>query len=505
MRKRYAVGSALTGAALARAGDEMSGPALLVAGPAFTGSASTGPALLAAITIAAAVGGPLFGVLLDRSARPGRLLAGALAGYAAALAVVLASLGHVPLVDTVIVALGAGLLGPALSGGWTAQLPLVAPPGLLPRVTALDAMTFNAASLAGPALAGLVTGVAGASAGVLVAAALILVAVPGACGLPGVRCGGGGPVGASGCGVSAGASVCELPAGPSVRAQPAVPRSLKSGTPTGARSDPEPGSQPTPLSGPQPAPEPDPQSGPQPRPQPDPRDPDRPVRRTDSRQPPAAPSVLAGLAAGFRAVRHTPPLARATVTSVVSCTGQGMLTACSPLLGARFLGDTRHGVLLLSVVAASALLANAGLARRPRLLHPDTVLVCSTAVLTVALLMTAAAGPPALLLGAAVLAGLGEGPQLTALFAVRHREAPEHLRGQVFTTGASLKITGFALGAGLAGPLAARSLPGALLTAAALQLLAGLLFLGCTLLTCRTGTRTTSAALTPSPHRTPNS
>ncbi|KOT71390.1 integral membrane protein, partial [Streptomyces rimosus subsp. rimosus] len=190
MRKRYAVGSALTGAALARAGDEMSGPALLVAGPVFTGSASTGPALLAAITIAAAVGGPLFGVLLDRSARPGRLLAGALAGYAAALAVVLASLGHVPLVVTLLVALGAGLLGPALSGGWTAQLPRAAPPGLLPRVTALDAMTFNAASLAGPALAGLVAGAAGASAGVLVAAALIVVAVPCAYGLPGVACGG---------------------------------------------------------------------------------------------------------------------------------------------------------------------------------------------------------------------------------------------------------------------------------------------------------------------------
>ncbi|MEN2417977.1 MFS transporter [Streptomyces rimosus] len=490
MRKRYAVGSALTGAALARAGDEMSGPALLVAGPAFTGSASTGPALLAAITIAAAVGGPLFGVLLDRSARPGRLLAGALAGYAAALAVVLASLGHVPLVVTVLVALGAGLLGPGLSGGWTAQLPRVAPPGLLPRVTALDAMTFNAASLAGPALAGLVAGAAGASAGVLVAAALILVAVPCAQGLPGVACGGGGAgfVGASGCG---------LAAGPSARAQPAVPRSLESGAPTGARSAPEPGPQPTPVSGPQPRP--------QPNPEPDPRDPDRPAHRATSRQPSAAPSVLAGLAAGFRAVRHTPSLARATVTSVVSCTGQGMLTACSPLLGARFLGDARHGVLLLSVVAASALLANAALARRPGLLRPDTVLVCSTAVLAVALLMTAAAGPPALLLGAAVLVGLGEGPQLTALFAVRHREAPEHLRGQVFTTGASLKITGFALGAGLAGPLAARSLPGALLAAAAFQLLAGLLFLGCTLLMCRTGTRTTSAALSPSPRRTPGS
>lgn len=64
----------------------------------------------------------------------------------------------------------------------------------------------------------------------------------------------------------------------------------------------------------------------------------------------------------------------------------------------------------------------------------------------------------------------------TALFAVRHREAPERLRGQIFTTGASLKLTGFAVGAAAAGPLATWSLPGALLTAAGIQLLAALSF-----------------------------
>ncbi|XBQ39004.1 hypothetical protein ABNG14_48800 (plasmid) [Streptomyces rapamycinicus] len=74
MPKRYAMGCYLGGAAAARAGDEMSGPALLLAGPVLTGSPSSGPALLAG-TMAARVGGPLFGVLLDRSARPGRLLA----------------------------------------------------------------------------------------------------------------------------------------------------------------------------------------------------------------------------------------------------------------------------------------------------------------------------------------------------------------------------------------------------------------------------------------------
>ncbi|MFE7135128.1 MFS transporter, partial [Streptomyces sp. NPDC057638] len=96
-------------------------------------------------------------------------------------------------------------------------------------------------------------------------------------------------------------------------------------------------------------------------------------------------------------------------------------------------------------------------------------------VLAVALALAATTHPVALVL-AVVLAGAVEGPQLTALFAVRHREAPRRLRAQVFTTGASLKLTGFALGAALAGPLLAVSLPLALLTAAGIHLAAALWF-----------------------------
>src|SRR5690242_11040506 len=57
----------LAGAAVARAGDEMSGPALLLLGFAVTGRPETGSGLLAGLTIAGAAGGPLFGALLDRS------------------------------------------------------------------------------------------------------------------------------------------------------------------------------------------------------------------------------------------------------------------------------------------------------------------------------------------------------------------------------------------------------------------------------------------------------
>ena len=82
--------------------------------------------------------------------------------------------------------------------------------------------------------------------------------------------------------------------------------------------------------------------------------------------------------------------------------------------------------------------------------------------------MTTAVRAPSV--AAVALGGAGEGPQLTALFAVRHRESPEHLRGQIFTTAASLKIGGLAAGAALAGPLVGKSVTACLLVAAGFEL-----------------------------------
>ncbi|MFI1017124.1 MFS transporter [Streptomyces sp. NPDC020965] len=383
MAKRYGLGRYAAGAAAARTGDEMSGPALLLLGLAVTGSAVSASALLAGVMIASALGGPLIGVLLDRAARPGRLLAAALTGYALALLAVLTCLGRLPLPVTVLIAVCAGLLGPALAGGWTAQLPRIAPGGGLARANAVDAMTYHAAGLLGPALAGVVAQLAGASAGVVVSTVLICLALPAAWSLP-----------------------AALP---------------------GAR-----------------------------------------------RREPTA-SIATELRAGFRATTGNPHLARATATTSISCAAEGMFVACAPLLWQWVLGGAGRGALLLSGVALVALAVNALLARRAVPPRPETVIRWSPVVLAVAFAL-AATGGTVPLCAAVLLAGIGEGPQLTALFAIRHREAPERLRGQVFTTGASLKLTSFAVGAGVAGPLATWSLPGALLTAAGVQLLAALCF-----------------------------
>lgn len=350
----------------------------MLAGFAVAGSTVEASSLLAGVTLSAAVGGPVLGALLDRARRPGLLLAGALVMYAAGLGVILVGLGRLPFAVTIVIAVVTGLLGPALSGGWTAQLPRVVLGDHLPRANALDAMTFSVASLAGPALAGGVAEALGAPSAVVISVALVTLALPAAWMLP---------------------------------ARP--PRA-------------------------------------------------RGARRT---------SAISDLAAGMRVIVERPSLARATLSSVVSCVAQGMLTTCIPLLGERVLGGAGRGAVLLSCAAVSALAANAVLARFPRAVAPDTI-IWASALVQAAALALATMGSPVVLIVAVLVAGIGEGPQLTALFAIRHREAPDHLRGHIFTTGASLKITGFALGAAVAGPVVTWSLPGALAIAASVAVLA---------------------------------
>lgn len=361
MSDRYALMRYLCGAVAARTGDEASGPALLLLGVAVTGSAATGSALLAGVTATAAIGGPAVGVLLDRAVRPGRLLAGILALNALGLAAITLLLEPLPFTPVLALALVVGLLGPALSGGWTAQLPRLVAPCRLRRANALDAMTFGTASLIGPTLAAAVVLGAGAGAAVAVAVAFIALAAPVAWSLP-------------------------------------------------ARS-----------------------------------------------APPVPSPVLTDLVAGTRVVLGNRALLRVTVVSTISIAGTGALVVAAPVLGERLLGGAAQGAMLLSVMAVCALAANSVLAHRPVRLAPDSMVVLCVLVQAVGVTgALVAPSAPWLLLAVAVV-GAAEGPQLTALFTVRHREAPERLRAQVFTTAASLKVSAFAAGAAAAGPLADHS------------------------------------------------
>jgi MFS family permease len=412
MNSRYQVARGLrgylAGATAARAGDEMSGPALLLLGFAVTGRPAAGAGLLASVTIAGAAGGPVFGALLDRSRRPDRVQAWTLAGYALGITAVQVALGRLPLPAVVLVALAAGLFSPAVAGGWTAQLPRVVTGRELDRASALDALTYTAASLAGPALAAAVAAGLGARTAVLTAAALVALAIPAARALARYRPG-----------------TPELPA-------------------------------------------------------PDRHTQDRPAQGRSTQDRPA---LRRQMAAGFAVIAARRPLRRATVTSAVSYAGIGMLLTCCPVLGAQRLGTPARGALLISAMAVASLAANGVLARRATRSgpgRPDALVTASTLVMG-ASMAAAAVAPGWLTLAAVALAGAGEGPQLTALFAIRHRETPARMRGQVYTTAASLKIAGLAAGAALGGPLAGHSVTGCLLIAAGTEVFAaasGLLVAG---------------------------
>jgi Major Facilitator Superfamily len=358
---RYRLGAYLAGATLARTADEMSGPALLLLGLAVTGSARTAALLYAALTIAGGCGGPLFGVLLDRSPAPGRMLAWALAGYAAGLGIVAATLGHVALVAVAALAAAAGFLAPSLTGGWTSRLPDILPASRIARGYSLDVSTYSAAALLGPALAGLVAAAAGAGWAMAVVVTLLLLAAPAAWQLP---------------------------------------------------------------------------------------------RAAPSGQPADRASVLADLRAGFGAILRVRPLLRITACSMIAYLGVGMLVVACPLLGQRHLGGADRGALLLSLLAAASLATNAVLTRWPPRLAPDTVFGVATVLAGGAYAGLAVAPAAGWVIAAVAVAGVADGPQLSAVFAIRHREAPARLRAQVFTTGASLKIVAGALGAALAGHLA---------------------------------------------------
>ena len=157
---------------------------------------------------------------------------------------------------------------------------------------------------------------------------------------------------------------------------------------------------------------------------------------------------------------------------MVAFVGFGMFIVACPLLGVRHFDSTARGASLLSVMAVGALVATVVLSRWPLPVRPDAFFVIATAVATASLATQAVAPSGVVVVVAVAVLGIADGPQLAAVIAVRHREAPEQLRAQVFTTGASLKVTAGALGAALAGVLATHSVTLVLLVAAGTQVLA---------------------------------
>jgi MFS family permease len=381
--RRYTMRHYLLGALPARLGDEMSGQTLLLIGLFATQSAVLGSTVLAALTFSAAIGGPLLGATLDRSSHPGRVLAIVLGLYSAGIGVVAMSIGFTPVAFSIGLALGAGALMPAISGGWSSRLKSFMADEQMTKASALDAATFNIAGLAGPALAGLIAAAFGVYWAVVLLVVLLAAALPMAWLLP----------------------------------QRATRASELSST------------------------------------------------------------FVADVVVGFKTIFNNAQLFKITLMSVISYSGIGILWVAYPLIGLELWGEVGYGGLLASVLSVAALIATIAYGRWPTKYTPDTIAFVSTLVLAAGAMIMLFAGSIFGALLAVLMLGLADGPQLAAIFAIRHREAPEWSRSQVFTTAASLKITAAAAGTAVAGQLSTVSLKLTLLAACFAQLLAAATFL----------------------------
>ncbi|UNS99508.1 MFS transporter [Streptomyces tubbatahanensis] len=184
----------------------------------------------------------------------------------------------------------------------------------------------------------------------------------------------------------------------------------------------------------------------------------------------AGPARSAGalrdrLTAGVRVLWSVPQLRALTVATCVAFLGIGGLPVAAVLLAgdagtagaagnAAASGRADGGGVLMTAFAVGGLVGSLGLARWRG--APEAGRLALGSLCATALALAGAALAPAFPLTVALfaLAGLGDGPLLTATLRLRAEHAPAGARTQVFTLGAGLKLTSAAAGSALVGLLA---------------------------------------------------
>src|SRR3954469_20484247 len=171
-------------AVLVRGADEGARVALVLLALERTRSTALGGLLVGALLVPHVVAAGVVGAAADRSRRPLRLVAVASAGFAAALIVAALTVGRLPTVVVLVVLLAGGCCGPALLGALSSRLPTLVAPGEAPRAFGVDATTYSAAGILGPAVGGLVADRASTGAAALVLGAGALVGAGAVAALP---------------------------------------------------------------------------------------------------------------------------------------------------------------------------------------------------------------------------------------------------------------------------------------------------------------------------------
>jgi MFS family permease len=185
--------------------------------------------------------------------------------------------------------------------------------------------------------------------------------------------------------------------------------------------------------------------------------------------------TLLGVAAdGLRHIVAVPELRGITAAAAIAMAGLGLLAIAFPLFAVEHLGAERSDSgYMWAAFAVGSTLGALSLVRIQRRFAPERIVLAGYAIFGALMLSWPLAGSLPVLLLLIALVSTVDGPALAATFAVRQQAVPPSLYGQVFTTAAGLKVGSFALGAGLAGPVAiGLGSAEALVLAAVLQLVA---------------------------------
>lgn len=163
----------LAGAIPVRLVTNGAGVALALAAATRLDSVAVGGVLIAVLNAPSVVAAPVIGALTDAVASPKRFMLGASVVMAAALALT-AFLGEVPLPLVIVALLAAGCVVPVFIGGLSAWVD-EAMPGDHARGFAVDALSYNLAGIAGPAIVAGMSALLSATGALLALAAVMLV------------------------------------------------------------------------------------------------------------------------------------------------------------------------------------------------------------------------------------------------------------------------------------------------------------------------------------------
>lgn len=158
------------------------------------------------------------------------------------------------------------------------------------------------------------------------------------------------------------------------------------------------------------------------------------------------------VSAGIVTVWRRPVLRAVTAATCVAYLGLGALTVTAVKLAERW-EDPALGGALMTCFSVGAVLGALAVARWPPRMAPERLALICLIVTGAGLALTVWVPwfPVAAVMFS--LAGIGDGPLLSATFQVRAAHTTRGDRTQVFTTGAALKLTAAALGSALVGVL----------------------------------------------------